>query len=107
MTSTSTARSLHGRFNRLLMLLLKLTTIGILLLTLAAEMTSALPDQRPPMMSWVAWTQFAVALFVIGWFKAKTTVGRPGRSGLQMLLIGIVAALAGFGIAYLVGVAGI
>lgn len=49
----------------------------------------------------------AIALFLIGWFKAKTTVGRPGRSGLQMLLIGILAALAGFGIAYVVGVAGI
>jgi VIT1/CCC1 family predicted Fe2+/Mn2+ transporter len=49
----------------------------------------------------------AITLFLIGWYKAKTTVGRPGRSGLQMLIIGIVAALAGFGIAYLVGVAGI
>ena len=49
----------------------------------------------------------AVTLFLIGWYKAKTTVGRPARSGLQMLAIGIVAALAGFGIAYLVGVAGI
>jgi VIT1/CCC1 family predicted Fe2+/Mn2+ transporter len=49
----------------------------------------------------------AITLFLIGWYKAKTTVGRPYRSGLQMLIIGIVAALAGFGIAYLVGVAGI
>ncbi|MGQ0797687.1 MAG: VIT1/CCC1 transporter family protein [Methanobacteriota archaeon] len=49
----------------------------------------------------------AVTLFLIGWYKAKATVGRPARSGLQMLIIGIVAALAGFGIAYLVGVAGI
>jgi VIT1/CCC1 family predicted Fe2+/Mn2+ transporter len=48
----------------------------------------------------------AIALFLIGWYKAKTTVGRPGRSGVQMVLIGILAALAGFGIAYLVGVAG-
>lgn len=45
----------------------------------------------------------AVTLFVIGWYKGKATIGRPGRSGLQMLVIGIVAALAGFGIAYLVG----
>lgn len=49
----------------------------------------------------------AVTLFLIGWYKAKATVGRPARSGAQMLAIGIVAALAGFGIAYLVGVAGI
>jgi VIT1/CCC1 family predicted Fe2+/Mn2+ transporter len=43
-----------------------------------------------------------VMLFVIGWYKAKLTVGRPARSGAQMLLIGISSALAGFGVAYLV-----
>jgi VIT1/CCC1 family predicted Fe2+/Mn2+ transporter len=48
----------------------------------------------------------AAALFVIGWFKAKKTVGRPARSGAQMLLIGLASALAGFLIAYLVGVPG-
>ena len=45
----------------------------------------------------------AVALFLIGWYKAKTTVGRPARSGLEMLVIGILSAVAGFLIAYLVG----
>jgi len=45
----------------------------------------------------------AVALFLIGWYKAKTTVGRPARSGLEMLVIGILAAVAGFLIAYIVG----
>jgi VIT1/CCC1 family predicted Fe2+/Mn2+ transporter len=44
----------------------------------------------------------AVALFSVGWYKAKMTVGRPHRSGLQMLVIGISSALAGFGVAYLV-----
>lgn len=43
-----------------------------------------------------------LALFVIGWWKAKTTIGRPTRSGVQMAIIGIASALAGFGIAYLV-----
>ncbi len=47
----------------------------------------------------------AVALFLIGWYKAKTTVGRPVRSGVEMLIIGIVAAVAGFLIAYVVGAA--
>ncbi len=47
----------------------------------------------------------AVALFVIGWYKARTTVGRPIRSGLQMLVIGIVSAVAGFLIAFAVGAA--
>jgi len=42
------------------------------------------------------------ALFVIGWWKARTTVGRAGRSGVQMAVIGIASAFAGFGIAYLV-----
>ena len=44
----------------------------------------------------------ALALFVIGWWKAKSTVGRPARSGTQMVIIGILSAIAGFGIAFLV-----
>ena len=48
----------------------------------------------------------AVTLFAIGWYKGKATLGRPARSGTQMLIIGIVSALAGFGIAYLVGYTG-
>ncbi len=50
-------------------------------------------------------TGAAVALFIIGWYKGKMTVGRPGRSGIQMLVIGIASAVAGFLIAYLVGAA--
>ena len=45
----------------------------------------------------------AIILYVIGWYKAKVTVGRPGKSGLQMALIGTASALAGFAIAYFVG----
>ena len=45
----------------------------------------------------------AATLFLIGWYKGKATLGRPYRSGTQMLVIGIVSALAGFGVAYLVG----
>jgi VIT1/CCC1 family predicted Fe2+/Mn2+ transporter len=41
----------------------------------------------------------AVTLFGVGAYKARTTVGNPGRSGLQMAVIGTVSALAG----YLVG----
>jgi VIT1/CCC1 family predicted Fe2+/Mn2+ transporter len=43
-----------------------------------------------------------LALFAIGWWKAKTTIGRPTRSGVQMAIIGIASAIAGFGIAFLV-----
>ena len=39
-------------------------------------------------------------LFAAGSYKARSTVGHPGKSGLQMAIIGIVSALAG----YLVGV---
>ena len=41
----------------------------------------------------------AITLFVVGVYKAKITVGHPGRSGAQMAIIGTVSALAG----YLVG----
>ena len=43
-----------------------------------------------------------ITLFAIGWWKARTTVGHPARSGTQMAIIGITSALAGFGIAFLV-----
>ena len=45
----------------------------------------------------------AVTLFFIGWYKGRITIGRPYRSGTQMLVIGTVSALAGFLAAYLVG----
>ncbi len=44
----------------------------------------------------------AIALFVIGWYKARTTVGHPFKSGTQMLIIGTASAIVGFLIAYLV-----
>lgn len=42
----------------------------------------------------------AVTLLVFGAYKAKQTVGHPLKSGIQLAVIGIVSALAG----YLVGV---
>jgi predicted membrane protein (TIGR00267 family) len=41
----------------------------------------------------------AVTLFMVGFYKARVTVGKPLRSGVQMAVIGTVSALAG----YLVG----
>jgi VIT1/CCC1 family predicted Fe2+/Mn2+ transporter len=41
----------------------------------------------------------ALTLFIVGFYKARVTVGRPIRSGLQMAVIGTVSALTG----YLVG----
>jgi len=49
---------------------------------------------------WIAIGITAVVLFVAGGYKARVTVGRPARSGLEMALIGTVSALAG----YLIGI---
>ena len=38
----------------------------------------------------------ALTLFVVGVYKARVTVGKPIRSGLQMAVIGTVSALAGY-----------
>jgi VIT1/CCC1 family predicted Fe2+/Mn2+ transporter len=48
----------------------------------------------------------ALVLFSVGVYKARITVGRPGRSGLQMAVIGIISALAGYAIGALFGVQG-
>ncbi len=41
----------------------------------------------------------ALTLFIVGAYKAKVTVGSPGKSGLEMAIIGTLSALVG----YLVG----
>lgn len=38
----------------------------------------------------------ALTLFIVGVYKARVTVGKPLRSGLQMTVIGTVSALAGY-----------
>src|SRR3990170_3169904 len=38
----------------------------------------------------------ALALFAVGAYKARVTVGHVGRSGLEMALIGSMSALAGY-----------
>jgi VIT1/CCC1 family predicted Fe2+/Mn2+ transporter len=47
---------------------------------------------------WVALVISAVVLFIVGAVKARMTIGHPARSGLQMMLIGMISALAGFAI---------
>lgn len=37
-----------------------------------------------------------ITLFAVGAYKARTTVGHPGKSGLEMALIGTLSALAGY-----------
>jgi len=46
----------------------------------------------------------ATVLFLVGWYKARVTVGRPRRSGIELALIGLASALAGFGIGSLLSV---
>lgn len=51
-----------------------------------------------------AWTSLVLAaasLFVVGAYKAKTTVGHPARAGLEMAAIGLASALVGYGIGLL------
>ncbi len=49
---------------------------------------------------WVSVLVTALTLFAIGAYKARMTVGKPMRSGLEMAVIGTLSAMAG----YLVGV---
>src|SRR5512147_2574141 len=45
---------------------------------------------------WLAVIIAALTLFVVGVYKARVTVGRPFRSGVEMAVIGTVSALAGY-----------
>jgi len=47
---------------------------------------------------WVALALSAVVLFAVGAYKARVTVGRPSRSGLEMAVIGTVSALVGYAV---------
>ncbi len=49
---------------------------------------------------WMSVLVTALTLFAIGAYKARMTVGKPMRSGLEMAVIGTLSAMAG----YLVGV---
>ena len=43
----------------------------------------------------------ALTLFAVGAYKARATVGNPGKSGLEMAIIGTVSALVGYGVGLL------
>jgi len=38
----------------------------------------------------------ALTLFIVGVYKARVTVGKPFRSGMEMAIIGTLSALAGY-----------
>lgn len=46
----------------------------------------------------------AIVLFIVGAYKARVFVGHPGKSGLEMALIGTVSALAGYAVGALLKV---
>jgi len=45
---------------------------------------------------WVSIVIAALTLFVVGVYKARVTIGKPLRSGIQMAVIGTISALAGY-----------
>jgi len=46
----------------------------------------------------------ALVLFCVGAFKAQKTVGHPGKSGLEMAIIGTISAFAGYAVGALIKV---
>ncbi len=46
----------------------------------------------------------ALVLFAVGAYKARLTVGRPGRSGLELAIIGTLSALVGYAVGALLRV---
>ncbi len=50
---------------------------------------------------WTSMIVSAIVLFFVGVMKAKLTIGSLARSGLEMAIIGMVSALAGYGIGLL------
>jgi predicted membrane protein (TIGR00267 family) len=47
---------------------------------------------------WVAVVVTALVLFGVGAYKARTMVGHPGKSGLEMAVIGTLSALVGYAV---------
>lgn len=47
---------------------------------------------------WVAVTITALVLFGVGAYKARIMVGHPGKSGLEMAVIGTLSALVGYAV---------
>lgn len=48
----------------------------------------------------------AVVLFGLGAYKARVTSGRPGKSGVELAVIGLASAVAGYAIGALFGTSG-
>jgi vacuolar iron transporter family protein len=53
---------------------------------------------------WLSVLVTALMLFAIGVYKARMTVGKPVRSGVEMAVIGTISALAGYLVGFLLKV---
>jgi len=53
---------------------------------------------------WTSVILTALVLFGVGFYKARVTVGRPARSGLEMAVIGTLSALVGYAVGALLKV---
>jgi len=53
---------------------------------------------------WLSVLVTALVLFAIGAYKARVTVGKPLKSGIEMAVIGTVSALAGYLVGFLLKV---
>lgn len=53
---------------------------------------------------WLSIVVTALMLFAIGAYKARVTIGKPMKSGLEMAVIGTVSALAGYLVGFLLKV---
>ncbi len=53
---------------------------------------------------WTSIVLSALVLFVVGAYKARVTIGHPGKSGLEMALIGTASALVGYAVGALLKV---
>jgi VIT1/CCC1 family predicted Fe2+/Mn2+ transporter len=53
---------------------------------------------------WLSLLISALVLFIVGAYKARMTVGHPGKSGFEMAIIGILSALVGYAVGMLLKV---
>lgn len=57
------------------------------------------------MSIWVSILVTALVLYIVGAYKARITVGRPWKSGLEMAVIGTLSALVGYAVGALFKIA--
>jgi predicted membrane protein (TIGR00267 family) len=84
------------------------TSITVTIASIIGSLVPLLPYflVAAPTAVWLSVATSATALFGIGAYKAVSLVGDWRRSGVEMVIIGLGAALAGFVVGRLFGVSG-